>query len=520
MRFPLPTFIRTHFRRPKVLIPVSAAVLGAAIWLGSPASTGAGTGRKLHHTVERGPFTIALDTGGELQAIDEVTVRSEVPGSNRILSLVEEGSIVEAGDLLIELDSAEIEDDLSEAEIDYQDSVGEATDREEQLETVRSENAIGLSDVQLELEFAKQDLLKYREGEWPQALKKAESAITLATEELRRAEDRLEGTERLEKKGYATSAELAADQLVVQRRQVELESAREDLRLLTEFDQPQQLRKLEANVDNAEIRLERTRRQNESQLEKARSRLVSARETLKLREQKLAELREALENTEIRAPQAGLVVYEKPSHWRREPVEEGSSVRERQELISLPDVSRLKVPVNIYENQISLVEPGMRAYVHIDALPGQRFHGVVGSIATMPEPSRDNNPNNRVYKAEVRLKETIPDIKPGITARVEVLIAELEDAVKVPLQAVVGIEDRQFCFVSRGGKPVPVEVEVGLFDNEFVEIRDGLEVGDEVSLVPPEVTRLPDALARTDADPEAQRETRVENADHDAIAGT
>ena len=513
--FPLPK----PFNRPKVLLPISVVGLAAGIWLWSPASTNPESARKLHHTVERDAFTIALSTGGSLQAVNEVTVRNSVPGTNRILSLVKEGTMVEEGELLVELDSSEIENRLSQMEIAYQESLGRVTEREDQLETVRSENDIRLSDNELALEFAKQDLLKYREGQWPQAQKKAESSITLATEELRRAQDRLAGTERLEEKGYATPAELAADKLVLQRRQVELESAKEDLRLLTTFDQPQQVRKLEANVENARIRLERTKRQNESQLEMSRSQLASARETLTLREQQLQELREALENTRIHAPQDGLVVYRKPNHWRSEPVEEGSNVRERQELISLPDVSQMKIPVNIYENQISLVQPGMRAYVHIDALPGQRFQGVVDSIATMPEPSRDNNPNNRFYKAEVILDETIPDIKPGITARVEVLIAELDDVIKVPLQAVVGIEDRQFCFVRRGGRPTPVEVEIGLFDNEFVEIRNGLEPGDEVALAPPSMTRLPANLAKPeDAHDDLQQtqpEPKVETDEHD-----
>jgi len=151
----------------------------------------------------------------------------------------------------------------------------------------------------------------------------------------------------------------------------------------------------------------------------------------------------------------------------------------------------MKVVINVYENQVSLVKPGMRSFIKLDALPDQRFLGQVTSVASMPEPSRDGNPNYRVYKAEVLVKDQLPEIKPGITARVDVLIAELRDVIKVPLQAVVGIGDRQFCFVEKGGKLTPVAVEVGLFDNDFVQITSGLQENDLISLAPPRTSDLP-----------------------------
>lgn len=479
--------------RPKILVPAGAVLVAAAGFTFMPGRTSPEIGGPAYFSAERGSFTITLPTGGSLEAVNEVTVRNLVPGHTRIISLIKEGSLVKEGELLLELDSADIENRLSSAEISYQQSLSSVAEQEERVEVMKSENIIRLRDAELAVELSKQDLIKYQDGQWPQLRKKSESAITLATEELRRAQDRLNGTRRLEEKGYATAAELIADQLVVQRREIELESAKEELRLLTKFDYPRQLRQLEANAENNVIRCERTRRQNETQLEKALLQMNSSRETLELRKTSLNELREARIRTRIFAPQDGLVVYQKSDHWRQEPIEEGSSVRERQQLISLPDISSMKVRVNIYESQISLVKPGMRAYIHLDSLPDQRFGGEVLSIATMPEPSRDNNPNHRVYKAEVLVTDPLPDIKPGITARVDVLVAELEDVIKIPLQAVIGIEERQFCFVRNGGGSVPVEVEVGLFDSEFVQIRRGLVAGDEVVLAPPATTRLPTA---------------------------
>ena len=478
--------IRNRLLQRKVLIPAGALALTCAAW---PFVSGSNGNQKdnaeAYYVAEQGTFTIALPTGGSLEAVNEVTVRNQVPGHTRIISLVKEGTVVAKGELLIELDSNDIENQLSRSEIANQQSLAQVAEFEQRFEGLKSENIIKLSDANLAVEFALKDLKKFNEGQFPQLRNKADSAISLASEELRRAQDRLSGTRKLEKKGYVTPSELVTDELTVKRCGIELQSAEEERRLLIAFDAPRKVRLLESRVESSDVRLERTIRQNKTQLEKLKLQLVSARETLSLCEKKLHYLRDAQEFTKIYAPQSGLVIYEKLPYWRGGPIEEGTQVRERQELLSLPDVSQMKVRVNIYENQISLVKPGMRATVSLDALPDQSFQGEVTEIASMPEPARDGTPNYRVYKAEVLVTDPMPEIKPGVTAKVDILVAELDDVIKVPLQAVVGVDDRQFCFIEENGETRPVEVEIGLFDSDFVEIKTGLTEGDFVSLVPP-----------------------------------
>lgn len=491
MKFPF-TLIPS-IRKPAFIIPAAVVTAGLLTWAALPGAGKKGQAVTSFFKVQRGDFTISLPTGGSLEAVDRVTVRNLVPGRTEIISLIKEGTIVKEGDLLIELDSNGIEDQLSLAEIAYQQSVFAYSEQEERVDVLKSDNILKLRDAELAVENARQDRTKYIEGQWPQLKKKAETTISLANEELRRAQDRLSGTRKLEAKGYVNPTELVTDTLAVKRREIELATAIEDNRLLLEFDYPRMIRQLDVALENATTRYERTKRQNDLQVEKAELQLKSSKETLDLRKVKLEELRESKHYTMIRAPKAGLVVYEKSEDFRNEPIGEGILVRERQPLISLPDVSQMKVRINVYENQVSLVKPGMRSYINLDALPDQRFLGEVVSVASMPEASRDGNPNFRVYKAEVLVKDKLPDIKPGITARVDVLIAELQDVIKVPLQAVVGIGDRQFCFVEKAGKLNPVAVDVGLFDNDFVQITGGLEAGDLISLTPPRASELPKA---------------------------
>lgn len=513
-----PVLFTKLLKKRKLVIPAALAFAGIASWAAFPKKTAQHLSVTSFYKVERGPFTISLPAGGSLEAVDRVTVRNLVPGRTEIISLIKEGTVVKKGDLLVELDANGIQDQLSLAEIAYQQAVFAYSEQEERFEVLKSDNSLKLRDTELAVKLAEQDRKKYVEGEWPQLRKKAETTISLATEELRRAQDRLAGTKKLEAKGYVNPTELVTDTLAAKRREIEVSTAVEDRRLLMEFDYPRQIQQLDLALENAKIRLDRTRKQNQLQVEKAQLQLTSSKETLDLRKVKLEDLRSSKEYTVVRAPKSGLVVYEKSEDFRNEPIGEGILVRERQPLISLPDVSQMKVMINVYENQVSLVKPGMRAYINLDALPDQRFLGEVTSIASMPEPSRDGNPNFRIYKAEVLVKDQLPSIKPGITSRVDLLIAELQNVIRVPLQAVVGSGDKQVCFIQKDNKLIPVPVEVGLFDSDFVQITKGLESGDLVSLSPPKTVEMSDQKSDTNPSQDLPQGSPNDPAPHPAKA--
>src|SRR6185295_17517136 len=98
-------------------------------------------------------------------------------------------------------------------------------------------------------------------------------------------------------------------------------------------------------------------------------------------------------------------------------IEEGATVRQRQELIKLPDVSQMLIEVRVHESHVQKIKPGLTAYVTIDSLPDQQFKGSVRKIAVLPDStSRYYNPNLKVYTTEVLVEDDLPpDLKPGIS---------------------------------------------------------------------------------------------------------
>jgi HlyD family secretion protein len=124
--------------------------------------------------------------------------------------------------------------------------------------------------------------------------------------------------------------------------------------------------------------------------------------------------------------------------------------------------------------------------VTIDSIPDQRFKARVTKVAVLPN-SQDRwmNPNLKVYSTDVLIEDELPDLKPGASARAEIIVTNLVAALTVPLQSVTTVKGKQVCFVQQDGELVPVPITVGNFNDQFIEVRSGLKEGDEVALTPP-----------------------------------
>jgi hypothetical protein len=210
--------------------------------------------------------------------------------------------------------------------------------------------------------------------------------------------------------------------------------------------------------------------------------------TLILNEQKLNRDRMNLTNTIISAPQDGLVVYAiSEGHFSSESlIEGGATVRNRQELIKLPDLSRMKVVIKVHESHINMIRPGLPAYVVLDSAPDQRFAAVVEKVAPLPNTQdRWANPNLKVYNTDVYLTDPIPNVKPGVSAKAEIIITNIADTLSVPIQTVTTYKGMQVVYTVNGAKPEPKPVETGMYNTKFIEITQGLKEGDRVLLSPP-----------------------------------
>jgi HlyD family secretion protein len=163
-------------------------------------------------------------------------------------------------------------------------------------------------------------------------------------------------------------------------------------------------------------------------------------------------------------------------------IREGATVRERQPIITIPNMSMMSVKVKVHETYIQKMTKGLKAKITVDAFPNEVLPGEVLKVGLLPDSqNRWMNPDNKVYQTTVAINATNDWLKPGMSAKVELLIKQLHNVVYVPLQAVSENDGKHYCRVV-GRKTEQREVEAGDFNDEFIVITKGIKEGEKVSL--------------------------------------
>jgi HlyD family secretion protein len=472
---------------------VIAAVLiiGTGAWVFVFSGTdGDNPGNLATFAVQKGPLIINVTDSATIQPREQLTIKSEVEGTTTILYLIPEGTHVKKGDLLVELDATNLEDSKVDREISVQNAEASYISARENLEVVRNQAQSDVEQAELALRFAKQDLEKYTEGDYPNQVRELEAKITLANEELERAIDDFNWSKTLFEEKYLSESEYKADELAKNKAELDLELAQNNLKLLKEYTYKRTIEQLQSDVRQAEMALERTKRKASANVVQAEAELKAKESSFTREKSKLEKIKEQIEKAKIIAPMDGLVVYATSVQvsFRRnvEPLDEGQQVRERQELIYLPTTSTFKAEAKIHESSLEKIKPGLPVRITVDALPGKVFTGKVATIAPLPDAqSMFMNPDLKVYDTEIHIEGGEGVLRSGMTCKAEIIVEEYPSAMYVPIQSVFRVKGQPTAFIRSGDTVEPRPVKIGLDNNRMVHIISGLAPGEEVLLNPP-----------------------------------
>ena len=473
------------------LVGLVAVVGVTAVWL-KAVKGGSEPGEDLAtFTAQRGPLTISVLESGTIKAKDQIIIKNEVEGRRSIIFLVDEGTQVKEGELLVELDSSSLKDSKVDQEILVQNASADLVDAQENLAITENQGKSDVDQARLTLEFARQDLEQYTadDGLFAKDATELDAQISLAEEELRRAEDVNEWSSRLFEEKYISETEYMADKLQVRRKGLELDKSQTSLRILKKFTYERQIAQLTSDVNQAEMAMERTLRKANANNTQAQARLNAKEAEHKRQQGKLDKIIEQIEKCRIKAPADGLVVYatsvQSNPFMNKEPLDEGQEVHERQELIYLPKTDSVLAEVDVHEVNLHKVKSDLPAIITLDALPGQSFFGTVRQIAPLPNASMPLAPDLKVYKSEVDLQANGAVLRTGMSCRAEIIVAQHEDAVYVPVQTVLNVAGVPTVYVLEDDEPVARKIKIGLDNNRMVHVKEGLEEGEAVLLAPP-----------------------------------
>ncbi|GIT20622.1 MAG: hypothetical protein CM1200mP40_03040 [Gammaproteobacteria bacterium] len=339
------------------------------------------------------------------------------------------------------------------------------------------------------------DMEALEDGEAKQELRRLQDELQVSQEEYLLAQDRIEGQRRLEARGFITPTELEAEELNLSKarnKEAEKETA---LSLYIQYSFPKDAEEKLSDYENAIMAYQRQLKENIAEKAQEEARFSSAERKYNLERVKLADVEEQIDLATIVAERPGLVVYgaadQNQMRYRgsssQEAIQEGATVRERQAILTIPDMREMAVKTNIHESAVQRVGVGQSVKVSIDAFPDVSLTGVVTKVAVVADSANAfMNPDLKVYPTTIKIHGVHDWLRPGMSAEVEILVDQLSDTVYVPLQAVTYWDDKRVVYVDNIGNPERREVETGTFSDSFIEIRSGLREGEKVLLLPPQ----------------------------------
>lgn len=475
-------------------LAIAVAVAGGLGWwaLSRSNSSAAEEASKVRGApVQKGPLRISVIERGNLKAADAVSIKSEIEGNSTILWIIPEGTVVKEGDLLVELDTAQQVDKRLQQEISVRNADAALIKSTKNYEIQQSQNDSDIKKAEQKLLFAQKDLEKFdaEQGERTNQLAKAQEQITLAEEQFKQAETKLNWSRELFEKGFLTKTELDADDLALKRAGIQREAAKRDLSLLERYQLERERIELQSGLDEAHRELERVKLQAAAKLVDFEADMRTRSAQLKLEQEKLDKLVSQISKAKIVAPRGGMVVYaqlEQNRMGQSQPIQEGTQVRERQEIITIPNAAGMVAQVSLHESVLKQVAVGQTCIVKIDALGAREFRGRVNFVAVLPDQnSWWANPNTRLYRTEVQITEGHPDMRPGMSCAIEILVEDIADTTYVPVQAIFRSGGDQLAFVTGSNGAEERVVKTGRFNDKWVQVLEGLKEGEQVLLAPP-----------------------------------
>lgn len=204
--------------------------------------------------------------------------------------------------------------------------------------------------------------------------------------------------------------------------------------------------------------------------------LESLQAQVKQMEVALAQAETNLAYSYIRAPFAGYIAERNLDTGAYVTAAASSTSTMSRSMLSLHDIERIRVLIEVVEKDIPLIQIGQKAELRAEAYPDRVFEGRVTRIV------QALNRETRTMSVEIDLPNKDRRLKGGMFARVEVVVGTHRQAVQIPIDAVSRLEDAQYVFVVRDGKAQRVNVEMGARNGNRVEITKGL-TGSEAVIV-------------------------------------
>jgi HlyD family secretion protein len=373
------------------------------------------------HKVSRGDVRVTIEERGSVESMDNGPVACQI--DNAVIKwLIDNGAAVKKGDKVVELESAALTEQMRLQEV-------VVAQKKSQLDVATAEKELAVKLGSLEVE---------------------ETAAKVA------------------------SAEIG------------LKQAAENERA-----------KLEIQLKVASLGLEAAKLSTSNRTEKAEAEIAPRKAALEAEMAKLNDLKTQLAACVLTAPRDGIAVYDErgAARFGERVTAVGETMKRGQCVLKVPDLKRMKVVVSIPDRFVTQLRPmrenaktedAQPVTIVVDAFQGKLLKGRVQAVAAVADQPSFFSSDTKVYSTTILFepKQEIPELKPGMSVAVSILVEDRKNVLRVPVQTIMAKGADRFCYVKTADGFERRRVVVGRSNDIYAEIKEGLKEGESVALNP------------------------------------
>ncbi len=439
------------------------------------------------HVVETGPLIQKVEVGGTVESTRETPVELNLQrwSDLTVVRAVPHGTEVKAGDLLIELETKDIEKKIEELKLEMPTADLELSAAERELERAEKSTPLSLAKSLREKMQAEQDLAYFEDINRPLRERGAEEEVKEVAEALAYAEEELHQLKKMYEQDDLTEETeeiiLRRAENTVLRYRWRLEQTEARTERTLQVSLPREHENLKTSLEMRQIHWRDGEKSLREDLEKKRLDTAAKRREAEERKKHLGELEADLAAMRVTAPHDGIVYYgmSQRGKWTTAPVVSrklipGGKLSPREIVMTVVDPEKVRVRLALTEEQLENLAEGQSGSLHLKWKPDFPFETRVRSILYVPY---SDNTFDAILS--VKIPKDAPALLPGMTANAEIVVYEKKDALAIP-KAAVKKEGEKETVTAADGKIIPVKT--GRDDGKKIEILEGLEAGDTIRL--------------------------------------
>ncbi|MBP3956662.1 hypothetical protein J8F10_15415 [Gemmata sp. G18] len=557
----------------------------------------------LLHKVKREPLVVTVAEKGTLESADNRDIVCEVRAGTKgfastINWVIDDGSRVKPGQLLMILDDSALKDQEDEQQIKVDTADANKVKAENDYDIVVKQNEISVATaknalVQAEIDLEKFTGLNYdptlgtlaavgggmaalsESGSFRQLVDDQTGQVKLTESNLEQYRERSAWADRMVKLSYMSAAQAQAERSKVESAVEDLRSKRAKLAQMLSYDRKQQLTDLRSKRNNALLAYEQAVLQADANLAKALAEKKRATSEYIQQDDKRRDIVQQRTKCKITAPDTiepdSMVVYFRNESNRfgsstQGMIEQGAQVKEGQKMLRIPNLHRMQVNTKVHEAMVARIRgdvrvptyfvdglqntmlfntdpfsrvvsqkqeiidrlrekyrnseykklsDGQKASIRVDALPDRVFEGHVRTVSAVASQADSWISDVKLYQTLVMVDfELLPDgtkrridneqLKPDMTAEVTITVdTATAPVLTVPVQSILGGTEMgatRKIYVKTATGYEEREIKLGLYNEKFVEIREGLTEGDEIVMNPKVMLTADDKTRTRDGD--------------------